>query len=572
MGAMRPKGHRRESMSRRAISYQDRVSDPRKLSDKSYMQQSVRKLILFLAQHNYDQAISPKVLTRPANKDYFNILKFLLKKIDPHLTSSRGGRDYTKHVPEIFKGLKYPFNVSKAALTFVGVPHTWPSVLGTLSWLVELLSYDEAVTNEQRRNNDFESQPEKIFLSYLCRTYKAFLQGQDEECQAIEDSVKADFVERNKDIQSAVVGMKKSIEQYQDEHAELEGLEAYIVKMRQRKVDYEEDLQKFKSLIERLESYTISLERKLKSRERHQTEQAASLTAAEKTRDQLRVTLDNQDLSPADVQRMTQRRKQLKFALSALRTNSHEREQKLIWDLEIAQTKKIEELGELIRKYNDLLHSVEMAPASAKFANGLDLQLNLNVHADSTSSLLSIDVESVIRPALADVKRQLLADSHRVKSATLTLEEESDVLRESIVDAKMEAEDLRRQIKRKEDAASNELSEADSKCQEATEAYNDVELRFQRLEVDCNQKNHSLEQLKAELRRLKEIQLENRSKYEEDEQSFTDHVVPLLSAFTDHKEQSQEAFQRVVAHCRTRLEELSNDRDNETSDSENFSY
>ena len=544
-------------MSRRATSYQERIADPRKLSDKKYMEASVRKLILFLTQHNYDQDISPKVLTRPANKDYFNILRFLLKMIDPHIVSTRGGRDFTKCVPEIFKNLKYPFNVSKAALTFVGVPHTWPSVLATLTWMVELLWYDEAVENEKIRNNDFESQPLKVFFSYLKRTYQAFLQGLDEEFQAIEDEVKQEFVERNGKMKVDIVRLKKSFEQFQDEHAKLEGTEAYISKMRQRKVDYEEDLQKFKALIEKLEAHTLSLERKMSSRERHQTEQAASLAAAKKERDRLRVTLENQDLSPKDVQRMTERRKQLKYALTSLRTNSREREQKMIWDLEIKQTKTIEELGDCVRQYNDMLHTMELAPPVARYAEGRDLQVNMNVHAEVNGELLSQDVASTIRSALANVEMKLLKASHDAKSSTLLLEEESDVLKDSIVDAKMKTEEMRRQIRRKEETVSKELSDADRKCQEATEAYNDVELRVQRLEVECNQKTNELEEFQAELERLRTIQMKNREEYGEEEQAFTDRVVPLLSSFTDHKEQSQEALQRVVAHCRTRLEELS---------------
>ena len=159
------------------------------------------------------------------------------------------------------------------------------------------------------------------------------------------------------------------------------GTEAYIVKMRNRKQDYLEDLQKFKSLIEKLDSHTVALEKKMKSRERYATEQTASLNAAEKERNRLRFDLENQDLSPADVQRMTQRRKQLKYALSSLRSNVHDREQKCIWELEISQTKKIEELGAAIRKYNDTLHDMELAPSTAKYASGKDLQVDFNVHA-----------------------------------------------------------------------------------------------------------------------------------------------------------------------------------------------
>jgi len=167
-----------------------------------------------------------------------------------------------------------------------------------------------------------------------------------------------------------------------------------------------------------------------------------------------------------------------------------------------------------------------------------------------------------VRPLLSDIKRDVLKTAHEIRSSTLSLEEQSDVLGELILDAKKDVDELRRQIKRKEDSASQELTEANQQCQEATEQYNDVELRVQRLQVECGQKRHELQQQESELERLRQIQLENRVKYGDEEQAFTDQVVPLLQAFTDHKEQSQEALQRVVEHCRTRLEELTPSDDN----------
>jgi hypothetical protein len=46
-------------------------------------------------------------------------------------------------VPQLYKRLKYPFQISKSNLTAVGSPHTWPSLLAALTWLVELLNYQE---------------------------------------------------------------------------------------------------------------------------------------------------------------------------------------------------------------------------------------------------------------------------------------------------------------------------------------------------------------------------------------------------------------------------------------------
>ena len=66
--------------------------------------------------------------------------QFLLRQVDPHIKVFGKIED---EVPTLFKQLKYPFQISKSALFAVGSPHTWPSLLAALGWLVELLNYSE---------------------------------------------------------------------------------------------------------------------------------------------------------------------------------------------------------------------------------------------------------------------------------------------------------------------------------------------------------------------------------------------------------------------------------------------
>ena len=67
-------------------------------------------------------------------------MQFLLRQVDPHIKAFGKIED---DVPTLFKQLKYPFQISKSALFAVGSPHTWPSLLAALGWLVELLNYSE---------------------------------------------------------------------------------------------------------------------------------------------------------------------------------------------------------------------------------------------------------------------------------------------------------------------------------------------------------------------------------------------------------------------------------------------
>jgi kinetochore protein NDC80 len=83
-----------------------------------------------------------QVLGSPTTKDFANIMGFLFRQVDPNLSSKNFGK-IEEEVPQLFKRLKYPFQISKSNLTAVGSPHTWPSLLAAVTWIVELLAYQE---------------------------------------------------------------------------------------------------------------------------------------------------------------------------------------------------------------------------------------------------------------------------------------------------------------------------------------------------------------------------------------------------------------------------------------------
>ena len=131
-------------VQRRSSTYGKKTTgpkqDPRPVSDKAYQHDCIRQLIEYLSTHGYEHAVSPKTLTSPMSKDVFSIVQFLLRQVDPNM-KPLGKME--EDVPQLFKHLKYPFQISKSALFAVGSPHTWPGLLAAMNWVVELLNYAE---------------------------------------------------------------------------------------------------------------------------------------------------------------------------------------------------------------------------------------------------------------------------------------------------------------------------------------------------------------------------------------------------------------------------------------------
>ena len=67
-------------------------------------------------------------------------------QVDPNCNPKLFGK-IEDDVPTFYKRLRYPFQISKSSLFAVGSPHTWPSLLASLVWITELLSYAEKAVN-----------------------------------------------------------------------------------------------------------------------------------------------------------------------------------------------------------------------------------------------------------------------------------------------------------------------------------------------------------------------------------------------------------------------------------------
>jgi len=88
--------------------------DPRPLSDKPFIKESICNLITFLANNGFDHPISPRILHRPSTRDVNNVATFLIRRIDPNFSPS--GK-FEEEVIKIFKTVHYPFTIRKAGLS-----------------------------------------------------------------------------------------------------------------------------------------------------------------------------------------------------------------------------------------------------------------------------------------------------------------------------------------------------------------------------------------------------------------------------------------------------------------------
>jgi kinetochore protein NDC80 len=106
------------------------MPEPRPISDKQYMFDSSRKVVTFLTEKGYEEAITVKSLQSPAIKVYASILQFCFRHIDPTFTFKG---QYDEEIPNMFRMLDYPMAIQKAELKVIS-QHHWPKLLAALTW------------------------------------------------------------------------------------------------------------------------------------------------------------------------------------------------------------------------------------------------------------------------------------------------------------------------------------------------------------------------------------------------------------------------------------------------------
>lgn len=202
---MMSSGRRRSSIGgpglggeRRQSVQQQQKTDPRPVNEKGFQQDCVNKLLSFLQANGYNHPISQKTLARPSGKDFAHIITFMLRLIDPAFQN--GAMKLEDEIAMNFKALGYPLGISKTALVAAGSPHTWPTLLAALAWLMTRIQTLQSMNDEEEAPlvggvagstnapvkfesvEEMETKSDKFFFKYLSAAYGAFLKG-DEKLQ-----------------------------------------------------------------------------------------------------------------------------------------------------------------------------------------------------------------------------------------------------------------------------------------------------------------------------------------------------------------------------------------------------
>jgi len=527
--------------------------DPRPLTDKQYLNDCVRALISYLTTHGYDNPVSPKTLTHPTCKDFVQIVTFLFKKVDASLKIV--GK-MEEEVPQIFKKLKYPFPISRSALYAVGSPHSWPSLLAALTWLVELLNYEEKAAEVREKSVDnFECDTSsRDFFEFVGKSYKSFLSGDDGECFVLEDELRATFQEKDKEIIAEVERHEQEIEGLKGSIAGLTAKPTPLEALQQKRRDLDSDINKFESLITKLKEHKEAVEQKTRDREEELHGREEERKGVEEENRDLEEVVSSQSINKEDVHRMAQQRSKLQDILQSLTSQKDSLLDAALED-EAKFEKKVEELEGTTRQYHVMADRLQLIPSTAKHAEGVNFQIKLNASLDDPSEVFNVDMKNKLKPALNALRESYAKKTRLVTEEMTEIQEKVDSAEEALSEKAEEIALLGSQNAR--------LEEQTRQLKEQTDA-------------DIASKNAEIDQIRADVKTLKETAVKSladseahahalKVEYEElcvtttlETEMVNKDLAAALEALIGHKLHIQQTLKRIDEQTKNYVEDVMN--------------
>ncbi|KAJ1450232.1 HEC/Ndc80p family-domain-containing protein [Pelagophyceae sp. CCMP2097] len=422
--------------------------DPRPIGDKGYLRASVQRLSDYLRGAGLNTACSStRALTRPTARDFEDVCSFLFAALDPHWTKSPD-RKFEDDVVDVFKTVKYPFQISKTGLCAVGTAHTWPALLAALLWLVDLVQH--AKGNEAGKGDDGEAPrddsetderdgvasrleragAEGVFYEFVGDAYALFLRGDDEGC---------DELRRRLDLAFEVRGEALDLE--------FRGAEARVKDVQQRRSDAADSAQRLPATLEKrtlmradhaaAAAEALGFEKLLNAADAEAAQSVSEAAMAQSDCDfALAKRKDVEDLRQRIV---TERDEMLKLQVQ---------KDQLCRDLEALQARRLEKADQLRQtraavcaaldpaaehtlSYARRAAALLLVPRTAKNASGRDLSLGAVDEGDDVTRkhrqcAAAADRATAVKPALAEIADALRSRGVDVRAEAAQLRLEQD--------------------------------------------------------------------------------------------------------------------------------------------------
>jgi len=407
-------------------------------------------------------------------------MTFLLRKIDPTFNDGRvKGRKFEDDVTAAFKNVGYPFNISKTALVAAGSPHTWPTLLLAITWLIELLELVEGVEDDTDDFIDRGFQPletlgeagqplgspeelqkrtDGAFMQYVENCYEFFLAGDDDYFDKQEVELLEYFEKDNIVILSEIEAVTDEFNTISAQVSEIHREAADdLPDSRQRLEDLATDVEKFHELVFQLNEHKATLAKKVEDSTIEVKKKEHALEKKKAKVNHLRSLVETQECSIDGIHKLEHEKANLEEKIQMMAKAKQEIEDGTLRTAMDVKT-RLDELCAVVEVYNRQIEE-SGAEESKKFQ--ISIQKCLAHEVDESMLLGGVDMRNDVLPSWNDEKRELLDKAKQFRRDIMSLTDSKESSEQAVSEIQDEAELLVQEKRRVNDTRTREKEEQD---------------------------------------------------------------------------------------------------------------
>lgn len=496
-------GMRRSSIMMNPIKMS---KDPRPLKNKEWVGTQIEALIQYLCQHGYESSmLSPKELSPPSTKNFQYICCFLFQQIDP--TFDIPATNFEEECISFFEKLGYPFKINKSSMRCIA-PHSWPPLLGAISWLIELLSFAESFDDDGLKDdedsddvhmngNDDEEDIngeekganfDRIFFKLVAENYGLWLKGTEED-EAITQRVMDEFVEKTESLKQSIGDFEKANQQLITEMKRIEEDSPSILKLqdtRQQLIQVAEEMKKVRAQREKHFAEQKAKHHRVDTRV---SEKVLKIQVAESKIAELKEALSKQTISAKDVEQMNRESAQLNSQNDELELQKQEIQRKQ-YDVTEQINNVVKKIKQMVLEYNDLGQKVEIIPISARYSFSQDHALRLNEDVEDQRVNKATDLCNQDLEYFGNNLQKLTSHfTDKLSKAAVNIKSEEDRIAQIRYDLDIEENEVEYLAKRLENVVKR-YNEEKKKMSELTAS---TAANIEQIELDMNKQSDEIE-------------------------------------------------------------------------------
>eukprot|EP00092_Neocalanus_flemingeri_P020002 GFUD01021662.1.p1 GENE.GFUD01021662.1~~GFUD01021662.1.p1 ORF type:complete len:717 (+),score=252.28 GFUD01021662.1:121-2271(+) len=337
--------------------------DTRPLGDKVFQQSQVRKILDFLRMTNYSNESLTSKHFPLSSKEFVCIFNFLYSFLDPRTDSVLPLTRFDEEVLKLLKTLHYPGNLSRSHFVTMGSLHSWPTVLGSLSFMCDMASiYSQKLfpniialgfpnKDESGFTTDRESK-EKIQYEHHLDCWHEFNNGADEFPEQL-NALNENLMENNGvDVERLeYLGQQKTgLEQ---ELGRLEERGSRKAELLEQKEAFQLDIAKMTDYLHKIEKHITEKQEEGDLKTRELEEECGRLEGTRAEVVELRANCEQGKVSHLEVEKhivlIGERKRQVETARQEV-----EEMEKEVWQKEIKVSREKELMDSLAKQINSL--------------------------------------------------------------------------------------------------------------------------------------------------------------------------------------------------------------------------